>query len=317
MKIMERKYVSKNGVVERTRYLVGDNAQPRRKRKKGNTTFRKQEANFNSAVRRVARILNCNYTHDNGLLLTLDYDAAGLEKLCGLAGLTPEETAWAMGRRQDSAGDWTTRGEKRKTEAESACDLLGKLREAAEKQMGLYLRRIRRAYGDKLKYIAVTADIDGETGELVRIHHHIPMEAEGISWDMLQKQWRMGSVDIRRLRQQADYTPVAVYLMRQVRRIPDAKKYAVSRGMELPEISEREILGNPEIKAPAGARVLERSAYSVESVAQYIRYVPRQRRGKDGVQGDSGSADAVPQAGEDLFYAGQLRRDAGDGKKED
>ena len=78
---MERKYLCKNGVVERTRYAVGDNAQVRKGRKKGNTSFRKQEANFNTAVRRLARILNCNYTHDNGLLLTLDYSGEGMEKL--------------------------------------------------------------------------------------------------------------------------------------------------------------------------------------------------------------------------------------------
>ena len=45
MKIMERRYVCKNGVVEQTRYAVGDNTRPRGKRKKGNTSFRKQEAN--------------------------------------------------------------------------------------------------------------------------------------------------------------------------------------------------------------------------------------------------------------------------------
>ena len=53
MKIMERKYISANGVVERTRYAVGDNARPRRGKRRGNTTFRKQEQNFNSALRRL------------------------------------------------------------------------------------------------------------------------------------------------------------------------------------------------------------------------------------------------------------------------
>lgn len=285
---MERKYKCANGVVERTRYLVGDNARPRSSRKKGNTSLRKQEANFNSALRRLARILNCNYTHENGLLLTLDYDAAGLDKLCQLAKLTPEEIAWVQGQSAAQIGDWKpqtkSKPELRENPYEQAC---AKLRKAAEKQMNLWLRRIKRK--GELKYIAVTSDIDGDTGEVVRIHHHLVLAANDLSWDMLRKQWKMGSVDIRRLRGQADYTPVAVYLLRQVRRQPDAKKYSVSRGMLMPEITEREVLGNPEIKAPAGAKVLERSEYNPETVVQYIRYVPKKhaprRRNGGGADG--------------------------------
>lgn len=285
MKIMERKYVCANGVVERTRYVVGDNARPRSSRKKGNTTYRKQEANFNSALRKLARILNCNYSHENGLLITLDYDPAGMEALCRKAKLTEEQTLWAMGARVGAIGEWKAAKKGKQAvgidpyedaELEDGC---AKLREAAEKQMNLWLRRIKRKAGS-LKYIAVTSDIDGDTGEAVRIHHHLVIAAEGLSWDLLQQQWRLGSVDIRRLRRQKDYTPVAVYLLRQVRRQPDAKKYAVSRGMLLPAVTEREVLGNPEIRVPAGACVLERAEYNEETVVQYVRYVPKKRESR-------------------------------------
>ena len=284
MKIMERKYVCANGVVERTRFLVGDNARPRSSRKKGNTSFRKQEANFNAALRRVARLLNCNFDHENGILVTLDYDPAGLEKLCAQAGLTESEKLWALGMQKAEIGEWKAAKKCAKRvdahidpyeNTEEACE---RLRAAAEKQMNLWLRRVKRQQA--VKYIAVTSDIDGDTGEVVRIHHHLVLAAEGISWDMLQKQWKLGSVDIRRLRGQQDYTPIAVYLMRQVRRQPDAKKYSVSRGMLMPEITEREVLGNPEIKAPAGAKIMERSEYNPETVVQYIRYVPKKREAR-------------------------------------
>lgn len=290
MKIMERKYVCANGVVERTRYIVGDNARPRSSRKKGNTTYRKQEANFNSALRKLARILNCNYSHENGLLITLDYDPAGMESLCRKAKLTEKQTEWAMGPKVGAIGEWKAAKNGKRVdvgidpyedaELEEGC---AKLREAAEKQMNLWLRRIKRKAGG-LKYVAVTSDIDGETGEVVRIHHHLVIAAEDLSWDLLRQQWKLGSVDIRQLRTQKDYTPIAVYLLRQVRRQPDAKKYAVSRGMLLPEITERQVLGNPEIKAPAGASVLERSEYNADTVVQYIRYVPKKRasRTEDG-----------------------------------
>ena len=280
MKIMERKYKCRNGVIERTRFPVCENARPRRSRTKGNTPPRKQEANFNSSLRKLARILNCNYSHTSGLLVTLDYDQSGLHKLCALAGLTERETAWALGKRVDKVGSWTQAGKKhadKEQEAQEMEQAAQKLRAAAEKQMNLWIRRVKRHYGAAMKYVAVTSDVDGETGEVVRIHHHLPIEAAGISWNLLQQQWRLGSVDIRCLRGQADYTPVAVYLLRQVRRQPDAKKYAVSRGMLAPEITEREVLGSPEIKAPAGARVLERSEYNPETVVQYIRYVPKKR----------------------------------------
>lgn len=54
----------------------------------------------------------------------------------------------------------------------------------------------------------------------------------------------------------------------------------MSRGMLMPEITEREVLGNPEIKAPAGAKIMERSEYNPETVVQYIRYVPKKREAR-------------------------------------
>ena len=84
-------------------------------------------------------------------------------------------------------------------------------------------------------------------------------------------------MDIKQLRAQPDYTPIATYLMRQVRRQPDKKKYRVTQGMEMPKIEERVVLSNSEIRAPAGANVLERSEFSAESIGQYIRYVPKKR----------------------------------------
>lgn len=294
MKIMERKYISKNGVVERTRYAVGDNAQPRRGKRRGNTSFRKQEQNFNSALRRVARILNCNFDHENGLLLTLDYDESGLGKI--IAGMPEEDRnrIEAMRAPVGEIGTWKAMNAKERQECRvlqgkegdrngeervetTYGDAWNRLREAAEKQMSLWMRRVKRKFGGKIKALMVTSDIDHNTGELVRVHHHIVFAAEGISWDLLRKEWKHGSVDIKQLRAQPDYTPIATYLMRQVRRQPDKKKYRVTQGMEMPKIEERVVLSNSEIRAPAGANVLERSEFSAESIGQYIRYVPKKR----------------------------------------
>ena len=170
-----------------------------------------------------------------------------------------------------------------------------RLREAAEKQMTLWIRRVKRKLGGKIKALMVTSDIDHETGEMVRVHHHIVFAAEGISWDLLRKEWKHGSVDIKQLRAQPDYTPIATYLMRQVRRQPDKKKYRVTQGMELPKIEERVVLSNSEIRAPAGANVLERSEFSADSIGQYIRYVPKKREYRRKRTAEwKGDADEIP-----------------------
>lgn len=283
MKIMERKYICKNGVVERTRYAVGDSATPRGRRKKGNSSFRKQEQNFNSSVRKVARILNCNCSRDDSLLITLDYDAAGLDKLLGKLDSesrgTVEELRLAVGQ----IGSWhklpqkEEKREKKDKTAQEAQEALTKLWNVADHELELWLRRIKRKHGGKIRGLFITSDIDHETGELVRIHHHLVIIAKDISWDLIQKEWKYGGADIRRLRAQPDYTPIALYLMRQVRKQPEKKKYRVSQGMEQPVTEERVVLTNGEIKAPAGANVFERSEFNQDCVGQYIRYVPKKK----------------------------------------
>ena len=350
---MERKYISANGVVERTRYAVGDNAQPRRGKRRGTSSFRKQEQNFNSALRRLARILNCNYCHENGLLITLDYDETGLERIIGSLQEEDQETIREMRAPVGKIGTWRAKesacegkvpAQARRVDAtcgeecgsctrrrhasalqngnDGACggevhtaarrvvapydgdgekeengdaEAVNRLREAADKQLTLWLRRLKRKYSGKIKAVLITSDVDHETGELVRVHHHIVLAAEGISWDLLRGEWKNGSVDIKQLRAQPDYTPIATYLMRQVRKQPDKKKYRVTQGMEQPKIEEREILCNTEMKAPAGANVLERSEYTAESVGQYIRYVPKKREyRRKRTQEWKGDPDEIP-----------------------
>ena len=174
-------------------------------------------------------------------------------------------------------------------EAEAGVDYQ-KIRDLAEHQCKLWLRRIARKAGGKLKYLGVSSDMDGQTGELVRAHCHVVLDAPGVSWDALREAWHLGWIDIRQLRKQRDYTPVAVYLMRQVQRLPEKKKYFVSRGMEQPEVLERIVPYEGEIRVQPGATVLERSAYDPDNVSQYVRYLPRKPRPKLGghQRGDTG-----------------------------
>ena len=286
---MERKYISRNGVVERTRYAVGDNAAPRGKRKKGNTGFRKQEANFNGAVRQAARIMNCNFSASGGYWCTLSYDQGGLRKLLGKAGVAEREYLELIeagcGAPETPADGGEADAEERLDEEAAA--MLDRVDAAAEHALRLWLRRVKRKLGCAVKAFGVTAEIDGKTGEITRIHHHISVQITAEhdrleAMAALQAAWSAGQADIRTLREMPDYTPTAVYMLRQVRRREHEQKYFATRGMERPEISEREILGNNEIKAPPGANVLERAEYDGEHIAQYVRYIPKKREKRGG-----------------------------------
>lgn len=307
MKLMERRYRCANGVVERTRFFVGDNTVIFRGRKRVGKE-RKQEQNLQSCIRKVARILNCNYNHDNGLLLTLDLHEGGLEKLLGKLGEEQRAVLSSLRNPVGEIGTWQAVGKrklKRRDTGTEAKEEQGKateeamnaLREAMDHELTLWLRRIKRKHEGKIKALMVVSDMDHETGELVRCHCHAVLAAEGISWDLLRQEWKLGSVDIRQLRKQPDYTPIAVYLMKQVRRQPEKKKYRVTQGMEMPVVEERIITGHSEIRVPPGAYVLERSEFHTDSVGQYIRYIPgkkgrrkqdRKEDDRDEVQEDTG-----------------------------
>ena len=301
MKIMERTYKSANGVIEKTRYYVGDRAQPRGRRKKGNTGFRKQEQNFNSAVRRLARIFNCNFTHDGGLLIGLDFDDAAIERLRdrsekrrgeghdkrdGMSlpqspAATAPSSEGALGAVRGKECGQRRAGSSRPTGTEIA-EMMDLLREEADREGALYWRRLKCKLGNDIKVVLVTSDMDGDTGEIARVHCHIVLQTDkSVSWDMLKELWPNGTVDIKQLRQQADYSKLAAYLMRQVRHQTDKKKYRVSRGMQMPVTEEREIAFMSEIRTPPGAQVFERR-FAVDESSQYVRYLPKKKTVKIG-----------------------------------
>lgn len=290
MKLMEKRYKCANGVVERTRFYVADNTRISRGWRRA-TKERKEEQNMQSCIRKVARILNCNYTPNNGLLITLDLHEAGLDKLMSKLSAEQQEILIALRSPVGEIGTWSTAGkkkakssasetEKKEEQGKAVQAALDALRGRLDHELGLWLRRLKRKHEGKIKALMVVSDMDHETGELVRCHCHIVLAAEGISWDLLRKEWKLGSVDIRQLRNQRDYTPIAVYLMKQVRRQPEKKKYRVTQGMEQPKVEQRLVIGRTEISVPPGAYVLERSEYHTDSVGQYIRYIPESKKGR-------------------------------------
>ena len=249
---MERIFQS-GAVFEKSFFRVGANARPRKGRSKDSTP-RKQDANERDCVKRAARILNCNFGHGD-ILLSLKFDDKHLQMI--------------------------------KDKAEDANDL----RREAEHAVDLFLRRLKRQYKSEHKTFTVVSDMDGETGEYVRPHAHIVITGE--EFELTDKElyingkkvkgiWKNGSVDWQPLKHQDDYTPMAEYLLRQVRRLPDAKKYKTSRNMAKPRlVSERLVYKSRPISVPKGAKIQYMSEYR-PGEAQYVRYIPRRKENDGG-----------------------------------
>lgn len=264
---MIRTYEAGN-VGEKTKYWI-PGEKPSRSSRRAKSEIKKQEQNEHSAVKRVARLLNANF-RPGDQLLGLDYSAEGMDRLL----------AWA--REQGMDYDYADEA--------GRMDIL---RLAAERALRLVLRRVNREVkGGQLLVVAITSDMDGDTGEVVRIHHHLVVP-RGYK-DAFVKKWTdsgWGSVDWEDLSDQNDYTPIAEYFMRQVRKVPDAKKYYSSRNLSRPEPKDRIAVTSGELRVPSGGQLLHRGEYK-PGRPQYIRYVlPEGKRRRvdyplDGKPGD-------------------------------
>ena len=241
-------------VGEKYTFFAPSNARPRGKRKQ-KCSPRKQDVNEFEATKRFARLLNCNFKHRDSLI-TLTWDGSCIAELGDPADV---DTARAI----------------------------------AEKTVDKFVERMRyhlRKAGKRLStYVVVVADINGDTGEIVRPHAHLILPASVLRMEDghlyagkadLEKLWGRGDVNLRTLHDQLDLTPVAVYLMKQVRRQPDKAKYKAARGMKQPVIVDEKIVTNSrEIQAPKGARMLHRNDWE-PGKNQYIRFQLPKKNGR-------------------------------------
>lgn len=233
-------------VGEKIKYFLPDGAG---RGKSGGTPTRDQRRRLEraekkaegSAVRTLARLINANWPGGAGVLLGLDYTPGRLERVLERAG----------------AGDLDA--------------IRDRIRAAAEQELRLALRRARRKTDRDLRYVAITSDMDGDSGELVRVHHHIVCDPE--TAEAIRAAWDADSVHAEPLNaRQEDHTPVAAYLLRQVRKIPDAKKYTPSRNLERPVPRDRIAQGPAQLRVPSGDRLIESRADHGGRV-QYLRYI--------------------------------------------
>lgn len=245
-------------VGEKTKYFVlGDRT--RRNRRKEESSIKKQEQNEYSAKKRLARLINANFTHGD-ILLGLDYSDASYKKL--------ERSA------RKAAPDYDSLPED---------DQLRCIREAAAQEMVNYLRRVKRALekegrADELKYIAITSDMDGDTKETVRVHHHliVPASCEHI----VRMKWGHGGTYCKPLSKQEDYLPIAEYLIAQVRGTLNAKKFVSSRNLIRPQPKDRIAVSDAEIRVPHNCKLIQRAEYK-RGAPQYIRYILPEKKAAD------------------------------------
>jgi hypothetical protein len=245
-------------VGEKTKYFVlGDRT--RRNRRKEESSIKKQEQNEYSTKKRLARLINANFTHGD-ILLGLDYSDASYKKL--------ERSA------RKAAPDYDSLPEE---------DQLRCIREAAAQEMENYLRRVKRALekegrADELKYIAITSDMDGDTKETVRVHHHliVPASCEHI----VRMKWGRGGTYCKPLSKQEDYIPIAEYLIAQVRGTLNAKKFVSSRNLIRPQPKDRVAVSDAEIRVPRNCKLIQRAEYK-RGAPQYIRYILPEKKAAD------------------------------------
>lgn len=240
------KKITSGKVVERRKSWVGRKPSRRGARIKGSTAEKKQENNRQQAVLELARVLNCNYRHGDALL-TLTFAEEALER-CG--------------------GSF----------------------EGALKEARNFLDRIKgrmNKHGDVLKWVMVPSEVDGETGEVVRVHVHLLVNGAGLRLEdrtftlygePLDGIWGRGTVDVQLLRHQEDYYPLALYLIRQARNIPDGKKYSRSRNMAKPKVEYTYVMSPSQLRVPAGATMLAGTRYDPELGVNFVRYIPADRR---------------------------------------
>lgn len=233
---------------EKVKYWIPGKAPPRSERKR-KADLRKVRQNDNNAVRRVARIMNENFQERDGSCLVLEYGPKEIKRIGLDHDYDPQD-----------AEHWD------------------EVWDAANHQLGLFLRRCRRACrkaGVQLRYMGWTSDMrfDGKVQAQVhtRIHHHLIVnpEAEAICL----QQWHHGGCGGKRLMQQLDHTDFAQYLMDQVRRIGGRKRYIPSRNLRKPKESIPRIApSSREVQPPKGAVLLDRAPYK-PGRPQYIRYI--------------------------------------------
>lgn len=248
--------------------------------RKNRSDIRKAVQNEESSARQMARLINANF-RPGDWLLGLDYSPDALLRLEmeAAGGVVPAQGSRPQGT--EGKGRCGHRPlQKRKGAIGRPCmteaQRMDAVRNAAEKMLVNCIRRVKRELekdGIELKYVTVTADVDGKTGEAVRVHHHLVINRE--ARDAFVRKWQdkgLGGVAWSPLEKQDDYLEIAKYLLAQARKSGGGEnKYTSSRNLVRPRPKDRVAASSSEVRVPKGCRLLHRQEFK-PGKAQYIRY---------------------------------------------
>ena len=246
MKSWMKRKIRSGKVTETSLFFLGEKKQQRRGKVKGSTSERQKDRNMNTAIRKLARTLNCNLTR-RWIMLTLTYEGVLPESLAeatrnvqlffkklSYRGVTPAYV-WVTSDKDSHTGE----------------------------SRRLHHHLIMTHTGINLKY---------RSGEF---------KAAYVSGETLEDIWGHGMIKVERIEEADDYTPLAVYLAKQAAGGENVKKWHCSRGLKKPEIISEEIVDRPgALRAPGGAEVMEISEYDEEIGTHYMRYVVKPSRKK-------------------------------------
>lgn len=252
-------------VGEKTKFWVPGKRPDKKLTRKQRDMIKKQAQNEYSSVKRLARILN-KYFSEGDYVFGLDYSSLGIGKL----------EKWAEGK----GVDLNTLGEE---------DRRSVLWAAADHEITNLLRRVHgraKKAGIEVRAAYVTSDLkwDDEEEKLVpvRVHHHLVINREAKA--LFEDAWgKLGGCTWSTLYDyQDDRTDLANYMIRQVRKVPDAKKFRTTRNLVPPKPKDRIASNDSEIQVPRGGKLLFRREFTKSGQPQYIRYVlPRYTKQED------------------------------------
>ena len=248
---------------EKTKFFVPGKKPDGSLSRRQKNAIKKQEQNEYSALKMLTRLIHANFTAKD-LFVGMDYSDEGLERVM--------QWGRSHGLPVDDKDD-TVRNDA--------------IREAASHELDNALRRVKRKLDKQdleMKAIYITSDMDGDTGEIVRVHHHLIVNAgtEGAFVECWEKYGLGGVSWVHLWENQIDRTRLAEYLLNQVRRVPDAKKYRSTRNLIRPVPKDRIVSTDNELLVPKGGKLIFRQEYENKlglksdfqnRRPQYIRYI--------------------------------------------
>jgi len=239
---MIRKILSpKTGIVEKSKFFVGEKKP--RKTRHGHTTLAKKDRNATQAVRRLARVLNCNFDSSD-LLVTLTYKDETLPA-------TPADAV------------------------KQALRFIRRLKRVGAAFRGVWITADKDKNGN-VKRLHHHMVLDGKQ---IRLQDG----AAYVGDKRLEDIWGLGFVKAKHVDEEPDHTGLADYLVRQAVDEPNQKKWHTSAGLDKPVVLEEKIVQKDgELRVPGGAEVLEIGHYDAETGSHYIRYIPptKEKQGK-------------------------------------